>query len=713
MKLSFKTTVFVSCMFATVVVNAQTETERSATIDTTAWYNQLQQLDEVVIKSTMPKVRTTASGTKIAVTGSVLENLGNSKDVLSHLPMVKSVDEGVEIFGRGNADIYVNGRRLYDNSELDQIPSDQIVSVEIISNPGARYPASTRAVVLIKIKRPQGEGWGFRDELRAGTLAGLYGRNQLDVNYRDGGLDLGGTLTGNATRTHIKAIQEIETATGGKLLKQSMNKTDNVVKYQTFEAGLKANYIFNEDNAIGARYNFMRTPYLHSTFYSPSVFTLDGEEIQQSISNLSTRKPTYSHIANAYYSSKVGQWQLDANLDGVWIDTRDETSTDEEIRIPGQAAVLDHVNAFTHSNSRMYAGKLVVTHPLLGGLLSLGTEYDNTHRTEESLNPKTGNGESKVDEGIFAGFAEYNAMLFQKLSLNAGLRYEKVTSDYYEFGQHKMDRNYDDLFPSIGLAMPVGQVQLGGHYGVDITRPSFSNLSGNTYFINTYTYQSGNPNLKPTYSHNLSLTASWRWFMFQADYSRVKDEVAIENSTYSQNDELITLIRPNNMKAFNRYNLQFFAQPTFFKIWYPAWGFVVTGQNYEYTRADGTLHKMNKPIFTAIWNNMVMLPSGWRLGADLRYQSAGDYSTYHLHNSSLRVNASVQKSFCRGRLDTKLAANNITGASQATTIYGTRNLYSKSDSPTNVELTLTYKFNLGVDKYKGRGAGEKVKSRIQ
>lgn len=82
-----------------------------------------------------------------------------------------------------------------------------------------------------------------------------------------------------------------------------------------------------------------------------------------------------------------------------------------------------------------------------------------------------------------------------------------------------MDRDYADWFPSLGLSIALGKVQLSGNYGVDITRPSFANLSDNIIYINRYSYQGGNSKLKPTYSRDLSLSASWKWLWAQAIYS--------------------------------------------------------------------------------------------------------------------------------------------------------------------------------------------------
>lgn len=116
-------------------------------------FSQTKQLGEVVVKSSLPKIRNNANGMKVIVAGSEFEKVGNSKDLLRRLPSIKNVDDGVEVYGRGAAEIYVDGRKLYDTHELERIPSDQILNVEVITTPGARYAATTKAVIRIKTRR--------------------------------------------------------------------------------------------------------------------------------------------------------------------------------------------------------------------------------------------------------------------------------------------------------------------------------------------------------------------------------------------------------------------------------------------------------------------------------------------------------------------------------------------------------------------------------
>ena len=123
-----------------------------------------QLLGEVVVKGDLPKVRLKGDAVVTNVAGTILEKAGTGEDVLNKLPGVSAKDGTVNVFGSaGTPEIYINGRKVRDSAELDQLSSDNIKSVEVVNNPGARYDATVNAVIRIKTKRPQGEGFGFNN----------------------------------------------------------------------------------------------------------------------------------------------------------------------------------------------------------------------------------------------------------------------------------------------------------------------------------------------------------------------------------------------------------------------------------------------------------------------------------------------------------------------------------------------------------------------
>ena len=147
-------------MMTTQAADAQTEKKLTNFNDTTFTLN------EVTVKSSLPKSRVKGDAMRTIVNGTILEKAGKATDVLNRIPQLKAdKDGGVEVFGRGGAEVYINGRKVQDMKELTRISSEQIKSVDVVQNPGARYAASVKAVVRIQLKKAQGEGFSFRENL--------------------------------------------------------------------------------------------------------------------------------------------------------------------------------------------------------------------------------------------------------------------------------------------------------------------------------------------------------------------------------------------------------------------------------------------------------------------------------------------------------------------------------------------------------------------
>ena len=116
-------------------------------------------LKEVVVKGNVSKTHLKGNALVTNVESSVLTNAGTAKDVLRQIPMVVENNGSLEVFGKGSPIIYINGRKITDSQELSTLLSGNIRNVEVITSPGASYSAEAKAVIRIRTKRPQGEGW--------------------------------------------------------------------------------------------------------------------------------------------------------------------------------------------------------------------------------------------------------------------------------------------------------------------------------------------------------------------------------------------------------------------------------------------------------------------------------------------------------------------------------------------------------------------------
>ena len=150
----------IAALSAALTANAQTEKAEndSISLDSIGSYYEL---EEIVVKGTLPNTRMKGDALVTKISGSTLEKAGTAADVLRKVPGMIKKGDGLEVIGRGTPIYYINGRRVQDTDELKRLMSDDIADVEVITNPGAKYDATVSAVVRIKTKKRQGDGFGF------------------------------------------------------------------------------------------------------------------------------------------------------------------------------------------------------------------------------------------------------------------------------------------------------------------------------------------------------------------------------------------------------------------------------------------------------------------------------------------------------------------------------------------------------------------------
>ena len=110
-------------------------------------------VDEVVITGEIPKSRLRDNTLVVPIDKTVLSKLGTANDLLKYLPAVYVRNEQIEVLGKGAAKIYINNIEVKEFSELGNLASSDIKSIEVITNPGVRYNAEDKAVIRINTFR--------------------------------------------------------------------------------------------------------------------------------------------------------------------------------------------------------------------------------------------------------------------------------------------------------------------------------------------------------------------------------------------------------------------------------------------------------------------------------------------------------------------------------------------------------------------------------
>ncbi|MBQ3538333.1 MAG: TonB-dependent receptor [Bacteroidaceae bacterium] len=672
-------------------------------------------LGEVVIKDYLPKTQAKGDAMVTTVSGTVLEKSGTADNLLDKIPNVTAQDGAVTVFGRGTPEIYINGRKVRNQQELDQLSSDNIKSVEVVSNPGARYDASVKAVIRIFTKKVAGEGFGFdnRAVLRNIDEYGWAVYDQLNLNYRRNGFDISAMLHGGSFRSGNDQTFVVNTHLDKQWL-QNLDLTNQRSESKDIETTLTLNYQFDEHHSIGARYNYERIPEYHWIANQFAQTFCEDILYENLHSIIRMNEPETHHRSNFYYNGRVKKWSIDFNADGLWSETKNTQVAKEDVMEGVNEDEDRSVTTIDTKRNELYAAKLVLSHPLAKGNISFGAEYSHNKRNTTYLNPEEiiANDAAMIKEGATSAFVEY-AKTFNKLQVQAGLRYEHVGFDYYNAGKFvaEQSKDYSNLFPSITFSFPIKDVQVQLGYASDINRPSYYQLRSSTVYVNRYMYDVGNPFLMPSITRNVTLGASYKWMNLYIGYSHVKDDIINQTIAYSDDNPTIGLLTLQNTPAYDKFVAALNINPTI-GCWTPQLGLAIQKQWYEGETPCGKA-KFSKPIGSITFRNNFKLPKGILLDLNGSWTSKGHQNNIYLADDMINTNVSLYKSFLKDRLILQLQANNIFNPKQIVTIYsGIRVLQNTQAMHRQLFLTVRYKFNTTRSKYKGTGAGESQKNRM-
>lgn len=672
-------------------------------------------LGEVVVKSHLPKTILNGEGMSTIVAGSVLEKSSNMEQLLSRIPSVTAKDGQIEVFGRGTPVIYINGRKMQDNMDLQRLQPNDIKKIEIINNPGARYEANVKSVIRITTKKPQGEGFSLDDK----TTFSLNEEKRLSsyesflANYRKGGLDINGFLYGAYTHTPDNkqvSLTSYQTDTW----QQTMNVSQEFTYVNPY-ARLGISYMLNEDNNFGVSISYNRNA--RNDGAGTQMFNTMQNDVLTESSTIDYQSPGQSttYSTNAYYVGKIGPMKLDFNTDYYWYGKKEwmdvfETEIDERNQAETETS---NVNSYRNNRNSMVASKLVLSFPLLKGSLSFGGEYSSVNRCMHyRVEPEVADNENeKVKESMTSTFIDYNRS-FGPLTLQAGLRYEYNDFDYYDHDVYiaAQSKTYGNWFPTLALSLPIGKTQMQLTYASDIYRPSYNELRSGVQYDNQYTYESGNPFLVPSIMRNLTYNFSRNWLNLQLIYSHIADEICSMTQTYQQNP-MKSLVRPENISNYNSFQAGLTLNPTI-GLWHPVLEMMLYKQWLNMETHVGNW--LDNPVAVFQLSNTFDLK--WLTASVVTTaQTEGNMGNKHIRKGYFNTDLSFYKSLLKNRLTLTLDVSDLFGTgnqhrtfysgAQCTTFYDT---YSTS----SVTLSIRYRFNATNSKYKGTGAGQSQKERM-
>ncbi len=667
-------------------------------------------LREVVVKNSRPISQLKDDGIVTTIKGSILENLGSARDVLGYLPGVTNMNGSVEVFGKGAPMIYINGRKMRDGNELDQIRSDKIKEIKVINNPGSRYDASVNAVIRIYTERDAGEGFSLDAKTATGFHDYWYGKENIYGNYRTNGLDVFGMLEYDRSKAKASSSNIQEAWTKSYYMTDiALNQKNNSRLYQ---GQLGFDYTTAEMQSFGLYYKYSRTPSTVMSSLNSSTF-LNDSVLENSIMQQYYGNKNYEHLVDGYYSGNIEKWTLDATFDLLWKNTRNDRTTveDNTINVDRDIATYDK------SSGRMIAAEVHLSHHLFKGNINLGMEFVDSKRSDDFKNPQEllVSSNNDINETTTAFYAEL-LQNFGKVSTRLGLRYEYVNSRYYDNGskEDEQSRNYGRFFPSLLVTVPFKVSALQLSYSRKYKRPLYSQLNSTVYYENRYFYESGNPYLQPSLIDAISLVFKYRWLIAIANYNHIKDRIISLSAPYSEDESIMLMKKVNSPSDANEWQVMLQAQPTVFgRNYFPSLSVGLMGQFYKLDYCD-RIKKFNNPIPTIRFNNIIRLPNNYMLTSNLSWRGKGESENISL-GQTWQIDLAATKTFGK-HWEVRAVLNDVFNTSGNTdfSIYSDNSLFytNRDINARLVEFSIRYKLNISKSKYKGKGAGNTEKLRL-
>ena len=672
-----------------------------------------QKLGEAVVSAQRAIAKIEGDALVTTVSGTYLDKLNSAEEVLEQIPGLQKTKDGIEVIGKGAPVFYINGRRVRDVAELSLLRPSEIRAVEVVRNPGARYDATTNAVVRIRTIKRQGE-WISLDslgQLKQGRHT--YGHTSLDLNYRRNALDIfaGVNYYQGKGYSQTNLRQEVDVDT---LWIQNIAQTTTSEKWH-LGGKLGFNYDITPRHSIGVRYDINKDfNDIGGGTLSADVWA-NGQYVDHLESQLDVReqhKP--QHQLNAYYVGQIGKGELSFDAD-YYTNKRERRQTTIEDSENNDDRVVESVNPVSN---QLFAIKGQYAFPLWQGRFCVGAQYTFTDRHDDNIVPTEQFGivtsYSQLREQNAAAFAEY-ARPFKWGQLSAGLRYEHVDFDYFSAGIYRPEQSriYHRFFPNVSLSTKWKQTQWMLSYNTKTRRPTYGELSSNMTYGNRYLMQSGNPLLKPVISHDVSLMGVWKFLQGVVSFNYAKDQIITWGESLANNPSAIHIYQTNH--SIPSMTAMITAAPKV-KWWRPQFTAAVQKQWLEMD-VQGQQMSFNKPIFVGKWINTFTLPKDFTINTNLQYTSPGDMQNARLTRADVfYLNVSLQKTMLKGALSFTLSGEDLLHSigKNAPRLFLPQAVFEQSGMGDTrcVRLTVRYRFNAVRSNYKGKGAAAEHLNRL-
>lgn len=621
----------------------------------------------------------------------LLSRQDNVYDLLGKVPGCFRIGQSLNVVGKGQPVYYMNGRKVRDQSLVDNLQVDQIKSVKVVAVADARYESSGAPVVDI-ITKKMGDGLAFNiiGNLEKGKhlnqhygFASTYNVGNLDLfcgyNYRDSK-----SQTTNRYNRYVVAD-----TLWNKL--QSYESLARLHKH-SFHAGMA--YRLTRESEIGIQYsgnyNFGRESVVDSTRVSPSV----GEGALL-FSDTKSRSRSNDHHVNLYYDANMKhQWHLSMVADYIHKESKNNS------QILETETSTDNLIYDSWSRWNVFSANVHVRHDFKKwGSLNFGYDFSHSQGVDgiDYLRSQR-NGETKNRELKNSVFFGYELSLGE-FTFNANARYENLFSKRKIGGQDNFTRNTENnVLPSLSISHFHGMLMQNLDYSVETTRPNYLEINNNVEYKNRYEQTKGNADIRSSVSHSLSYMLMYKWLYFMASYTyTVRPMMPVVYALPERSSVTVSTLKNYSDQQVVAFTLSL--RKTF-GLWSTSLSGNVQKSFLSYQGLYGEVLKDKQPVALLFFDNDFRLPHDFLLSCSFQQTFSGYLNSLYIKPSSV-FNMSLKKGFMNDRLRLSLDAYDIFNGNINRASRRCNNVsvdYETKYETRKFALTLTYRFRKNKEK---------------
>lgn len=604
-------------------------------------------------------------GLNFNVENTNISNMGRATMLLKTLPGVDTDDFGnVSIIGKGDAVIYINGKRQIDKTLLKSLKSEDIKSVEILRSPSAKYGAE--AVVLIEAK-------SIEDGIRSNVgIAGSIGKGNnsiypyADFSFKQKKFYIAASYSyyDSKNSEDVNSIREIKSDlfTDNWRFKDISEETINKKSHY---GSVNVQYDINEHHSLGLLYflNAVKNEKENSTKQNVNVNDL---AVNDNTINQNTNGKFFGNNIELYYKGEVSK-KVKLEFTSFYSDKVDKNYFIN--KWSDALTVTDiHFLQTTNNNAYSFENQFIVEHSInKKNKITYVADYSRFQNTLASdvSGDRSGYSEYEQTSNYFGVFGDYNLKIDKSLALNLGFNLQqRNTKDNNP--SHNEIRN-TRFVPYVSIVFQQQDMGLGvnGSFKIINELAPVRYLNEITsYYISPYEISKGNADIKNIHHYITDLSVNYQIFTLGATYKYI-DNYLLSTSFVEKQDNgapLIVNTFSNLDKPFHNISAYLSASLSI-SVWSPTLTFQTSTVNTKIRQQNDVYEHINSTRYVIDFGNSINFKNGINIYASGSWQSAGYTSLtgndlFNL-NSYFKVFLHINKSFFNKSLTVGLTAQNI------------------------------------------------------